>query len=103
MLDKRTFGTMRLVSSNDKPIPAVTRWIPPPLEAPPSAPMRSQAQQRTLAEVSDDIAILSLEAGKILHLLKRTGTPQTQSMRHLAERLEYELSELMIIAQSLQP
>ncbi len=101
MQHRKTFGPMRLVSSTDTPRPTVSRWVPPSLEQPATKSL-TDVQQRSLNEISDDIAILSLQAGKILQLLAQTEGPQAQSLRHLAERLEHELSELLIVAQSLQ-
>lgn len=102
MHHEKKLGPIRLVSSIDNPRPQVSRWIPQQLQ-PLTSKKPVDPKQRSLDEITDDLAALSRQAGEISQLLDRTEGLQQQSLFHLAKILEHELTELLAIAQSLQP
>jgi len=96
--DKK-FGHVRLVSGASTQESIVSRWIPPVLEKLVDA-RTSDAQQRSLNEISVDLIILSGRTKRILEAIDQSGSAQEQVLFHLIERLDNELTQLLTIAQS---
>jgi len=94
------FGHMHLVSNTSTQESIVSRWIPPALEKFVST-RPSDAQKKSLNEISVDLAILSHRTKKILEMLNQTGSLKEQVLFQLTEHLDSELTQLLAIAQSL--